>query len=235
MEDTNLTTIYEDVDAIRVFVGNVPFDCNADEFNDVFRDVDGFISTELVTRYQSDKTKGFGFVEFEKRVIGTIVDDKYELKGRMLRVEEYIEKSLDNEKISDIQKLFVRNIDGLTIIRLENYFSQFGTVVKCKLLNGINKFAVVCIKGNIGSQFTSDIICDIDGIKIQVSPYKKIKKSLNYQKKYNTTSDYTTVSNNYNNGIRDGKVIGFANGYKRGYQDAKNAKPYALIDYHISE
>lgn len=237
MGDTNLPIINENgnVDSTRIFVGNVPFDCNADEFTDVFKNIDGFISAELVTRYQSDKTKGFGFVDFENRVINKIIHGTYELKGRTLRVEEYIDKKLDDEKNDDIDKLFIKDINNLTTLQLENYFSTFGIVTKCKVISGINKFAIIHIKGNNAmAKFLTDMH-DIDGVKIHISPYKKIKKSSIHQKEFNMDNKYSDISNNYSNGIRDGKVIGFANGYKRGYTDAIAGKSYALIDCHIAE
>ena len=49
----------------KVFVGNVPFKCNIEEFNDCFKNMNGFIKAELCSQNNDDSSRGFGFLIFD--------------------------------------------------------------------------------------------------------------------------------------------------------------------------
>ena len=75
----------------KIFVGNVPFQCNQDEFKKCFEKLKGFIKAEIVCKTGTNLSRGFGFITFDtpenaKNIIGinTII-----FKDRKLRFTEY--------------------------------------------------------------------------------------------------------------------------------------------------
>jgi RNA recognition motif-containing protein len=52
--------------AKKLFVGNLPFTMNQDQLTAVFAPYGNIVSVNIVSDRFSGKSKGFGFVEFEK-------------------------------------------------------------------------------------------------------------------------------------------------------------------------
>jgi len=85
----------------KIFVGNVPFDCTNKEFQDIFNNVEGYISGEIITKYNSQNSRGFGFIilntlENAKKILGR---NDIVLKERVLRFTEYDNKNKIKNKI----------------------------------------------------------------------------------------------------------------------------------------
>jgi RNA recognition motif-containing protein len=90
------------MDFCKVFVGNVPFDCSDEEFSDKFKDIDGYIKAEIVTKNTTGATcsRGFGFVTVgnsddincssEQNAKKLLKRDDIDIRGRTLRFTEYI-------------------------------------------------------------------------------------------------------------------------------------------------
>ena len=123
----------------KLFVGNVPFKCSHYEFREVFEHEDGFLKAELIHRPRSRLTRGFGFVEFKtEEDLENVLKNEYELLDRTLRITKYSNenKPKTNDKYSSLlYKLFVRDLGDTTESELEGYFSKYGNVHKCYLLN----------------------------------------------------------------------------------------------------
>jgi RNA recognition motif-containing protein len=67
----------------KVFVGNVPFDCDNAEFISCFSHLNGYISAELINKKGEDSSRGFGFVAFK-----TINDTTFLLKQDNIYIRE---------------------------------------------------------------------------------------------------------------------------------------------------
>lgn len=100
----------DDDDSNKIFVGNIPFDCQKDEFFDMFKDEEGFVNAYLVINYHNDKSnKGFGYVKLNNyQNAKRLMERKIILGDRELLFEEYKLKSEDTK--SKKFKLFIRGI-----------------------------------------------------------------------------------------------------------------------------
>jgi len=120
----------------KIFVGNVPFDCTNKEFQDIFNNVEGYISGEIITKYNSQNSRGFGFIilntlENAKKILGR---NDIVLKERVLRFTEYDNKNknkkkiyYDNENTNNIKNRYLIIKDVININRediKEMFFDQ---------------------------------------------------------------------------------------------------------------
>ncbi len=86
------------MEGCKIFVGNVPFQCNQTEFTECFEKMPGFIKAEIVFKNDMTISRGFGFLTFDsqenaKKIIGnnTVV-----FKDRTLRFTEYSQNKVIN-------------------------------------------------------------------------------------------------------------------------------------------
>lgn len=172
----------------KVFVGNVPFDCTQEEFNSAFENIEGFIKADIVTKINSEQSRGFGFVVLDSRDNASklIERDDIILKDRILRFTEYIatEKRhyhLDTDKtyllITGLNERCTRDI-------LIETFKSYGDIGKCfirsdretgKLLNQ----AIIEIKNRNLYEYLINIenINLINGDSVEISRYGFLVKS----------------------------------------------------------
>ncbi len=77
--------------SIRVYVGNLPKELEAEEFEAVFADAGEGVSAKLVTDRKTDKSRGFGFVTCSDDAQAEAVIEKYngfQLKETQLKLEK---------------------------------------------------------------------------------------------------------------------------------------------------
>lgn len=88
----------------KIFVGNVPFQCNQNEFAKCFEKMQGFVKAEIVCKSDMTVSRGFGFLTFDtkenaRKIIG---NNSIMFKDRLLRFTEYIHtkdtREIHNEK-----------------------------------------------------------------------------------------------------------------------------------------
>jgi RNA recognition motif-containing protein len=126
-----------EINNTKIFVGNVPFDCTNKEFQEIFDNVEGYISGEVVTKYNSQNSRGFGFI-----ILNTLENAKkilerndIILKERVLRFTEYDSKNKkniyhDDEYINNINNINNRYLMIKDIINInredikEMFFDQ---------------------------------------------------------------------------------------------------------------
>lgn len=117
----------------KVFVGNVPFECTQKEFEECFKDIDGYIRADIVNRFNSDQSRGFGFVTLTSKDNADKLMKRNDItfKDRILRFTEYAmtEKKFINETNSYIQLDDLS--EDITRDDLLNYFYQFSEIGKC--------------------------------------------------------------------------------------------------------
>jgi hypothetical protein len=75
----------------KVFVGNVPFQCTREEFIECFKNIPGYTNADIIKRYRSKFSRGFGFVEFDNHMCAAelIKEKNIKLKNRVLRFTKY--------------------------------------------------------------------------------------------------------------------------------------------------
>ena len=74
---------------MQIYVGNLPYDFTEDELRDMFDQFGEVTSVKLVTDKESGLSKGFGFIEMERKSEGKDaiqVLDQSAVRGRNVRV-----------------------------------------------------------------------------------------------------------------------------------------------------
>jgi len=126
-------------DLNKIFVGNVPFYCDATDFQECFKKYDGFIKAEIIYKPNTKISRGFGFVVFDSPENALKLLDKTDVvfKDRFLRFTTYAfsnKKYLDNigpVTLDTKNYLLVKSIKpNMTRDDLKNLFSNIAPVGK---------------------------------------------------------------------------------------------------------
>ena len=110
----------------KIFVGNVPFDCTSNEFKDCFKDINGYISADLIN------LRGFGFVVLQNKSQRDYIisNNIFFIKNRKLRLSKYDNQTKDTVEKSSFIKL--ENISkNITRDDIYQEFKNFCKVGKC--------------------------------------------------------------------------------------------------------
>ncbi|KAK4701975.1 polyadenylate-binding protein, partial [Phenoliferia sp. Uapishka_3] len=149
----------------NLYVKNVPLDVTTDEFKELF-DKFGSVTSAVITVDVEGKSKGFGFVNYEKHEDAhkalTELHEK-DFRGQVLFVtraqrkgerEEELKKSYEQKKYETTLKyqgvnLYVKNLDDdVTEEKLQAEFEPFGQITSCKIMmdekNVSKGFGFVC-------------------------------------------------------------------------------------------
>lgn len=219
----------------KVFVGNVPFHCTREEFQDCFKHLDGFVTADIIKRYKSKLSRGFGFVVFENKEQANdlMKNDSIKLKDRVLRFSPYsFEKSFEHRD-DDVYQVFVNNLKmGTTDEQLNNALSYFGNIVTSSIKNKNDKTTGVVTFESLDSYKKALYkMVDINDIKIEIVPYvdnanKKYQKNNKYKNPKNFNGEFNhKLTNHFNNclprdiyreGFKAGYIVGFEQGVKQG-------------------
>ena len=79
------------MEAINIYVGNVPFQTNEDQLRELFEQYGGVKQAKIIVDRATGRSKGFGFVEMSEREEGLKAIEELDSKdfmGRTLRVNE---------------------------------------------------------------------------------------------------------------------------------------------------
>jgi RNA recognition motif-containing protein len=214
---------------VKLFVGNVPFKCDLDEFKQVFDKEDGFLKAELIYRVKSKLTRGFGFVEFTSlEDVEKVLNNKYTIDDRVLRITQYSNEKKDLTKTNTF-KLFVRNLDDVDELTLRSAFEKYGAVKNCYVMkdreNGNNRgFGVVEYnnKDHFFKALNEKEVTVKDDVVVNVYPYRvKYNKAKPLVKK-RFVDNKSTYRQGFNNGHAAGYSEGYYVGYESGYEDKSN-------------
>ncbi|OCH93422.1 polyadenylate binding protein [Obba rivulosa] len=149
----------------NVYVKNIDAEATDDEFRQLFEQF-GNVTSAVVQRDDEGKSKGFGFVNFEKHEEAQIAVDALhdsDFKGKKLFVtraqkkaerEEELRKQYEQAKMEKLSKyqgvnLYIKNLeDDIDDERLRQEFEPFGTITSAKVMRdekGTSKgFGFVC-------------------------------------------------------------------------------------------
>ncbi|KAG6917977.1 hypothetical protein DXG01_017161 [Tephrocybe rancida] len=149
----------------NLYVKNLDTEVTQEEFEKLFSAY-GTVTSALVSVDEEGKSKGFGFVNFEKHEDAQIAVDELndsELNGKKLFVsraqkkaerEEELRKSYEQAKMEKLSKyqgvnLYIKNLeDDVDDEKLRAEFEPFGAVTSCKVMlddKGVSKgFGFVC-------------------------------------------------------------------------------------------
>lgn len=109
----------------KLFVGNIPFDCNLEDFRNAFNECEGYIIADLINNSSSGC---YGFVIFENKenIEKLINNNNIFIKDRKLRLTRY------NKKTKSINYIKLKNIP-LTIKAedINKEFLNYSKIGKC--------------------------------------------------------------------------------------------------------
>lgn len=131
-------------DACKIFVGNVPFQCSREEFIECFKIYEGFMDGDIINRYNSNNSRGFGFIKFdspENTEKFLNCKNQISLKNRYLRFTKYmpLQKKIVNTKFNDKNFIFVKNVPkNLKPTDIKNIFEKYCDVGSCFINTNIN-------------------------------------------------------------------------------------------------
>lgn len=131
-------------DSCKVFVGNVPFKCTKKEFINCFKNYDGFINADIIHQYNSNKSRGFGFICFDSpNNANKFINNQSNiiLKDRILRFSKYmsVDKTIVNRKFDDRNFLFVKNVPpSYKTENIINIFKKYSKLGSCFINTDMN-------------------------------------------------------------------------------------------------
>jgi RNA-binding protein Musashi len=199
----------------KVFVGNVPFKCEKENFVDLFKNLNGYVDSDVIRRYKSDVTRGFGFVSFDSADSAKVLLDTEEMNfgDRVLRFSEY--SSRVKEPIKNL--VFVRNLPKtVDVENLKSTFSTFGEVKNCILNKNRDSGEP---SGTCVVEFTEvdSMLKVLNERKVQfenedLDVYKfRVKNNSRINTKHNSPE----AKNAYKAGFKAGKRVGYQEGLRR--------------------
>lgn len=173
----------EEENSKKLFVGNVSFDCNQEQFNEKFKSFSGFVDSQLVLDQKTGKSKGFGFITFESSddVNKLLEQIDLELCGRKLYLNKFTDKT------DKTYKLFLRNLptdvnDEELNDLLKNEVESFASLKlnKNKENNESTGTGVLFLKDYDNmKKLLSDKELQVNNEKVKVYPFKPLNKRTN--------------------------------------------------------
>lgn len=181
----------------KIFVGNVPYCCNQYDFENIFKNMEGFLNAEIVIANSQNKnsfSRGFGFVTMKTKEYADILKQKNDimLKGRILRFTEYQTDIIDRQKITNNQQKYNEQYNYLLIdhipsnkdkLWLKNTFINYGPIGKCFIMMNQN----TGVTKNIGiveildddkyKDLLSKRWYESDNILLELSKYNRLQKN----------------------------------------------------------
>ena len=225
-----------DINVNKVFVGNVPYQCTREEFQDCFKDMEGFINADIIRRYKSKLTRGFGFVVFEtKEQSATIMkNDTIELKDRFLRFSEYSFDKTEQTKEGKVYQVFVNNLKAETTEKqfneaLSHYGNLSSSIVTSKndKTFGVATFELLeNYKNALYETVTiNDTIVELVPYIDNHKKYQKFNKYKSQRKFSDNFNKFNSQNNHFSNclprdvyreGFKAGHIVGFEEGLAQG-------------------
>lgn len=195
------------MDENRLFVGNIPFNCTADEFKSFFRDMDGFVDAELIMNNETGQSKGFGFVTFinVSQAIDLMMTGNIIIDNRRLRFSRY--SSRDNYKI------FIGNIDPqMTEEKLMIMLRTFGEVAWCTINTKTKYVTALAVFKSADGYHNAINSSAMGNIRLGIRPYRD-------EKHYFTKKSDPAIT--YREGFKAGYLNGFEQGFKNAFENVR--------------
>ncbi len=204
----------------KVFVGNVPFQCTREEFQDCFKDLDGFVTADIIMRYKSKLSRGFGFVVFQtpEQAQELIGKTDINLKDRTLRFSPYNnedKEKMDNGHLKHYH-VFVRNLEnGTSNEQLKEVFSDFNPSTCFVNFKNNKTTGIVIVESYEDYKKILNNPPTVNDVSLDVKPFKRPNKRP-------PGAQYTNARVAYREGFRAGHMVGFQQGFQQGLYHKKN-------------
>ena len=172
----------------KLFVGNIPFDCNKNDFKNIFKKYEGFKNAELI----SDNNKCFGFVLFDDKnsMENILQNNNIFIKDRKLRLTRYNNKNKETNnyiKLSNIPSI-------ITDDDIRKEFENYSEIGKCfiEMDRITGKYKTTGIIEIIDTDIYNQLL-NLDIILINDQPINMSS----YENKFNKNDSITRVKKVY--------------------------------------
>jgi len=191
----------------KIFVGNVSFQCTKDDFQKCFAVMDGYVDSNMATKYNSLLSRGYGVITFDtEENAKKMLDKNISLYDRELRFNVYEDrsKSSNTNSTSDGEKKYEKSfkiyvahpVNELDDDTLKNVFNQFGTINVFYTKTDVKgqKYSIIGFteRDPIHNALNTDII--YENVNVLVRPFKRRNNNRQFQ------GNYRSDTRRYNNG-----------------------------------
>lgn len=159
--------------SVKIFVGNIPYNCEKDMFDNCFKDVPGFIECNIIKRFGTDESRGFGFVVLDEKYVDDLLKRDIRIMGRELRFSIYEKNKIEKDKI------FIKTNKKSTPEEIIERFSKYDKIVQTKLMIKDNKTFGLIHLGTIDGY--NDVMNDKRMLLqegIEVHPFNENRKQM---------------------------------------------------------
>jgi len=155
----------------KLFVGNIPFDCNLNDLKNAFKKYNGYINIDLIN---NTGPYCFGFVVFNNKEDAERIlnNNNIYIRDRKLRLTRY------NKKKEQINYIKLNNIPiSFKVDDIKNEFSNYSKIGKCFIemdrVTGIYKNSAIIeiCETDIYEKLLKMEIIYINNIPIEMSRY----------------------------------------------------------------
>jgi len=109
----------------KLFVGNIPFDCNIDEFRNAFKTCKGYITADLINENTS---RCFGFVVLKDNLsLENLLNNNILIRDRKLRLTRYNEKIKEQHNYIKLENIPT----SITKEDIRTEFENYSKIGKC--------------------------------------------------------------------------------------------------------
>ncbi|GLJ08837.1 hypothetical protein SUGI_0096880 [Cryptomeria japonica] len=124
----------------KLYVGNLPFDVNAQMLGELFEEAGQVLDVNLITDRETGNSRGFGFVTMstaEEVEIGIEKFNQYSFEGRLLTVRKASPRGtrVERPELGSSNKVYVGNLpwqtDDNSLLQL---FSEHGKVLEARVV-----------------------------------------------------------------------------------------------------
>ncbi len=198
-------------EGFKIFVSNVPYDCEASDLTDLLSKYDGFQEVKMNTD-STGKARGNGIAVFDTRDNAfKLLDVKEEINGRSLKFFKFI-----NKRVPANNTLYVDNLpDGMQSDELKETLEKtYGSIGRCyvnKSKTGKTSATVDVKDSDSFKQALDDKILTYNDTDI----YMKRYVSRNVNVKIPSNLDKISRKNAYISGFNAGRKYGFNESQKR--------------------
>lgn len=185
----------------KVFVGNVPYQCTQEEFDNCFSDVDGFIKAEIITVHKTDTSRGFGFVTLRTHHDAEKLKCRTDItfKGRVLRFTPYQNESPKSHLEPHNSYVYVDKIPtGKDRVWLRSMFSSYEPIGKFFIFvnheNGEKKNSglIEVLDESKYREIIAKRWHEVDGVTLETTRYKA--RPSRFASEYESTVDRPDIA-----------------------------------------
>ena len=181
----------------KIFVGNIPYNCNNEQFKQLFVNLKGFMSS-VIKKYPNHLSSGYGHVVFDnelnaKQLFGSVII----INNKRLRFSLFVN--------SNNNKIIITNINPeLSSSDIYNKFVIYGNIIKYSFIVKNSPYAEITYLSHMSlnsliQDMNRNILNNNNIGNIMLSSHKKILK-------FNT--QFKNTQSAYQEGVKIGFLLG---------------------------